>query len=49
MQASDRQPTGPLMCLKVLGLVSIGLGPHCAMLLADLGAEATPIYITPFQ
>jgi alpha-methylacyl-CoA racemase len=30
---------GPLEGLKVLEMVSIGPGPHCAMLLADLGAE----------
>jgi alpha-methylacyl-CoA racemase len=30
---------GPLTGLRVLEIVSIGPGPHCAMLLADLGAE----------
>jgi alpha-methylacyl-CoA racemase len=30
---------GPLDGLRVLEMVSIGPGPHCAMLLADLGAE----------
>ena len=32
-------PAGPLKGLKVVEFVSIGPGPHCAMLLADLGAE----------
>ncbi|MEL7559091.1 CaiB/BaiF CoA-transferase family protein [Stutzerimonas chloritidismutans] len=30
---------GPLVGLRVLEFASIGPGPHCAMLLADLGAE----------
>src|SRR5271167_3976659 len=30
---------GPLAGLRVVELISIGPGPHCAMLLADLGAE----------
>ncbi|HTV95618.1 MAG TPA: CaiB/BaiF CoA-transferase family protein [Steroidobacteraceae bacterium] len=34
---------GPLAGLRVLELVSIGPGPHCAMLLADLGAEVLRI------
>jgi alpha-methylacyl-CoA racemase len=33
------QSTGPLEGLKVIEMVGIGPGPHCAMLLADLGAE----------
>ena len=34
---------GPLKGLKVVEFVSIGPGPHCAMLLADLGAEVLRI------
>ena len=34
---------GPLAGLKVLEFVSIGPGPHCAMLLADLGADVLRI------
>lgn len=34
---------GPLAGLRVLEFVSIGPGPHCAMLLADLGAEVVRI------
>ncbi|MFP5339924.1 MAG: CoA transferase, partial [Gammaproteobacteria bacterium] len=30
---------GPLLGLRVLEFAGIGPGPHCAMLLADLGAE----------
>jgi alpha-methylacyl-CoA racemase len=35
--ATPRQ--GPLLGLRVLEFASIGPGPHCAMLLTDLGAE----------
>ncbi|MES2492888.1 MAG: CaiB/BaiF CoA-transferase family protein [Pseudomonadota bacterium] len=31
--------TGPLSGLRVLEFVGIGPGPHCAMLLADMGAD----------
>ena len=34
---------GPLTGLRVLEFVGIGPGPHCAMLLADLGAEVLRI------
>jgi alpha-methylacyl-CoA racemase len=34
---------GPLAGLRVVEVVSIGPGPHCAMLLADLGAEVLRI------
>ncbi len=34
---------GPLTGLKVIEFSSIGPGPHCAMLLADLGAEVLRI------
>ncbi|HWS65780.1 MAG TPA: CoA transferase [Steroidobacteraceae bacterium] len=34
---------GPLVGLRVLEFSSIGPGPHCAMLLADLGAEVSPL------
>jgi alpha-methylacyl-CoA racemase len=33
------ESAGPLEGLKVIEMVGIGPGPHCAMLLADLGAE----------
>ena len=35
--------SGPLTGLKVVEFVGIGPGPHCAMLLADLGAEVLRI------
>jgi len=35
--------SGPLAGLRVVEFVSIGPGPHCAMLLADLGAEVLRI------
>jgi alpha-methylacyl-CoA racemase len=34
---------GPLAGLRVIEFVSIGPGPHCAMLLADLGADVLRI------
>ena len=34
---------GPLTGLRVVELASIGPGPLCAMLLADLGAEVIRI------
>ena len=34
---------GPLLGLRVLEFASIGPGPHCAMLLSDLGAEVLRI------
>jgi alpha-methylacyl-CoA racemase len=34
---------GPLVGLRVIELTGIGPGPHCAMLLADLGAEVLRI------
>src|SRR5271167_1628997 len=34
---------GPLAGLRVVELISIGPGPHCAMLLADLGADVLRI------
>ena len=34
---------GPLAGLRVVEFVSIGPGPHCAMLLADLGADVLRI------
>jgi alpha-methylacyl-CoA racemase len=34
---------GPLVGLRVVEFVSVGPGPHCAMLLADLGAEVVRI------
>jgi len=41
--SSSMKGTGPLVGLRVLEFVSIGPGPHCAMLLADLGAEVLRI------
>jgi alpha-methylacyl-CoA racemase len=35
--------SGPLLGLRVVELTGIGPGPHCAMLLADLGAEVLRI------
>ena len=35
--------TGPLQGLRVIEFVGIGPGPHCAMMLADLGAEVVRI------
>src|SRR5260221_10003603 len=40
---SSMTGSGPLVGLRVLEFVSIGPGPHCAMLLADLGAEVVRI------
>ncbi|MBU2331571.1 MAG: CoA transferase, partial [Gammaproteobacteria bacterium] len=34
---------GPLQGLRVLEFAGIGPGPHCAMLLADMGAEVLRI------
>jgi alpha-methylacyl-CoA racemase len=41
--SSSMNGSGPLVGLRVLEFVSIGPGPHCAMLLADLGAEVVRI------
>lgn len=38
-----KQFQGPLAGLKVVEFASIGPGPHCAMLLADLGADVLRI------
>ena len=35
--------SGPLVGLRVIEFASIGPGPHCAMLLADLGADVVRI------
>lgn len=44
MPTENAQPRqGPLVGLRVLEFASIGPGPHCAMLLADLGAEVLRI------
>lgn len=40
---SDTPNQGPLRGLRVLEFAGIGPGPHCAMLLADLGAEVLRI------
>lgn len=39
----DKMSAGPLAGLRVLEFASIGPGPHCAMLFADLGAEVVRI------
>jgi alpha-methylacyl-CoA racemase len=39
----EHMPMGPLAGLRVVELASIGPGPLCAMLLADLGAEVLRI------
>ena len=36
-------PTGPLAGVRVVEFASIGPGPHCAMLMADMGAEVVRI------
>lgn len=41
--SSSKNGSGPLAGLRILEFVSIGPGPHCAMLLADLGAEVVRI------
>ena len=38
-QLVERSFTGPLVGLRVVEIGSIGPGPFCAMLLADLGAD----------
>lgn len=44
MPPQNTQPRqGPLLGLRVLEFASIGPGPHCAMLLADMGAEVLRI------
>jgi len=37
------RPSGPLAGLRVVEFASIGPGPHCAMLFADLGADVLRI------
>jgi alpha-methylacyl-CoA racemase len=46
MEASEGRnapSTGPLAGLRIIEIASIGPGPHCAMLLSDLGAEVLRI------
>lgn len=40
---STATSTGPMQGLRVIEFVGIGPGPHCAMMLADLGAEVVRI------
>jgi alpha-methylacyl-CoA racemase len=40
---SEAMPGGPLSGLRVVEFASIGPGPHCAMLLADQGADVIRI------
>jgi hypothetical protein len=42
-EAVDEATMGPLHGLRVIELASIGPGPMCAMLLADLGADVVRI------
>lgn len=39
MSETEQDRQGPLRGLRVLEFAGIGPGPHCAMLLADMGAE----------
>ena len=41
--AADTAAAGPLAGLRVIEFASIGPGPHCAMLMADLGADVLRI------
>lgn len=43
MNEHDDTRSGPLCGLRVLEFAGIGPGPHCAMLLADMGAEVLRI------
>ena len=43
MNEHDETRSGPLCGLRVLEFAGIGPGPHCAMLLADMGAEVLRI------
>ena len=43
MPIPPRVSSGPLSGLRVVEFVGIGPGPHCAMLLSDLGAEVLRI------
>lgn len=40
---TDRERAGPLAGLRIVEFSGIGPGPHCAMLLSDLGAEIVRI------
>ena len=42
-QSKVQTPCGPLVGLRVVEFASIGPGPHCCMLLSDLGAEVVRI------
>lgn len=43
MEHMDTNQHGPLTGLRVVEFASIGPGPHCAMLLADMGADIVRI------
>ncbi|MCW3147811.1 CoA transferase [Stutzerimonas stutzeri] len=43
MSEAEQNRQGPLCGLRVLEFAGIGPGPHCAMLLADMGAEVLRI------
>lgn len=43
MKSMSSKATGPLVGLRVIEFASIGPGPHCAMLFADLGADVVRI------
>ena len=34
---------GPLAGLRIVELAGIGAGPHCAMMLADMGADVVRV------
>ena len=40
MSTNKKTQTGPLNGVKVIEMAGIGPNPMCAMLLADMGAEA---------
>ncbi len=40
---TDAAPQGPLSGVRVLEFAGIGPGPHCAMLLADMGAQVVRV------
>ena len=42
-EANSSKASGPLAGLRVIEFASIGPGPHCAMLLSDMGADVLRI------
>jgi len=43
MTISERHRTGPLAGLRVVEFSGIGPGPHCVMLVSDMGADVLRI------